>query len=193
MEEEEGGWKRREQGGGAARPLLEGSPGLAAAARASQCGSRLARAAAAGWSAPSDSTDASRFRALCGAYGRSGHGRLRRGRGRVAEAQSGPPPTCRCPPAAGSGKAGIWRLLLVFQPTSPGTRPPPSGRPRDSTPRAPRTAAVRLPEGSRGALGTRAASLRTARICPATPQPLLYSFPFLFLKRHSVRKYLAHL
>lgn len=59
--------------------------------RASQCGSRLPLPA---WAGPSGSAGASRFRAPVWARGRSGYGRP------PARGGPGPPPTCRCPPAA---------------------------------------------------------------------------------------------
>lgn len=146
-----------------------------------------------GWAGPSGSAGASCSRALCGARGRSGHGRPRRGWGRVPVVQPGPPPTCRCRPP-GRGKAGIWRTLPAFQPTGPGTRPRPSGKPRASAPRAPARAAPAhtLPSAPSAAAALALPApglLRSPR--GAALQPLLYSFAFLFLKRHLVRKYLS--
>lgn len=178
------GRRRRERGGGAARPLLEGSPGLAAAARAAQCGSRLARAPP-GLGRPWE---------LCGRLPlpRPLRGpRAPRSRPPPAEGGVGSPQLSqggRQPAAArrlpGRGEAGIWRPLPPFQPTGPGARPRPSGNPQDSAPRAPCTGCHRghpaqLPAGGRGA---RAPRSWTAQICWRDPlQPLLYSFPFLFL------------
>ena len=83
------GWAWEEESGRRGRrPLLEGFPGLAAAA--ARLPVRL-----------SPRSRSSCSRALGLARRLSGHGHPRRGgRGRVAEAQPGPPPTCSCRPAA---------------------------------------------------------------------------------------------
>lgn len=160
------GGGRRERGGGAARPLLEGSPGLVAAARASQCGSRLARAAP-GLGRPLGLCGrlplprplrGPRAQRLRSPLEGGGAGSPRRSRGRRQPAAAGRPP--------GRGKAGIWRPLPAFPPTGPGARPRPSGEPRDPPPRAP----------ARLAPGARAPGSRAARPCSRSPSAAASGF-----------------
>lgn len=177
------GGGRREEGaeGGAARPLLEGSPGLAAAARAALglgrplglCGRLLLPRPLRGRRAQ-----------------RSRSPPERSGAGPGVRGAAGAATNLPLPAAPGSGKAGIWRPLPVAQPPRPGSAASAPGRrgaPRGSAARA-QAPPSRLRAGGRGA---RAPRLPDGAQVLAEPQPLVSSFPVLFPKRHSLRKYLA--
>ncbi|XP_031509992.1 uncharacterized protein LOC116269998 [Papio anubis] len=149
--------------------------------RASQCGSRLARAAPGLGrlcralrtpTAPAPSAEPA------GAAVTAAPGRRRAAGAGGRRCVLRPPPTCGCRPA-GRGEAGKWRSLPASA-HRPGSAAAAPAEVAGGGPAEPRTRSLRRRRW-RPRLPRCACVLRGD-----APQPLL-CFPFLFLKRHSVR------